>query len=37
MAMSEGYTSLENAPVISGVTEYDSVRLTMTSPTERKM
>ena len=34
--MPEGYTSLENAPVISGVNEYDSVRLTMTSPTERK-
>ncbi|WP_425332960.1 ABC transporter permease [Bacillus nitratireducens] len=36
MAMPEGYTSLENAPVISGVNEYDSVKLTMTSPTERK-
>ncbi|MGG5740057.1 MULTISPECIES: ABC transporter permease [Bacillus cereus group] len=36
MAMSEGYTSLENAPVISGVTEYDSVRLILTSPAERK-
>ncbi|BCC04445.1 TPA: ABC transporter permease [Bacillus cereus] len=36
MPMSEGYTSLENVPVISGVTEYDSVKLTMTSPTERK-
>ena len=36
MPMPEGYTSLENAPVISGVNEYDSVRLTMTSPTERK-
>ncbi|WP_439876534.1 ABC transporter permease [Bacillus mycoides] len=36
MAMSEGYTSLENAPVISGVTEYDSVKLTLVSPTERK-
>ncbi|WP_231348428.1 ABC transporter permease, partial [Bacillus mycoides] len=36
MAMSAGYTSLENAPVISGVTEYDSVKLTLTSPTERK-
>ncbi|MES5868155.1 ABC transporter permease [Bacillus cereus group sp. RP32] len=36
MAMPEGYTSLENVPVISGVTEYDSVKLTMTSPTERK-
>ena len=36
MPMPEGYTSLENAPVISGVTEYDSVRLTMTSPAERK-
>jgi len=36
MAMPEGYTSLENAPVISGVNEYDSVKLTMTSPTECK-
>jgi len=36
MAMPEGYTSLENAPVISGVNEYDSVKLTMTSPAERK-
>jgi putative ABC transport system permease protein len=36
MAMSEGYTSLENAPVISGVNEYDSVRLTLVSPAERK-
>ncbi|MDA2325204.1 ABC transporter permease [Bacillus cereus group sp. Bc177] len=36
MPMPEGYTSFENAPVISGVNEYDSVRLTMTSPTERK-
>ncbi|MFD5260765.1 ABC transporter permease [Bacillus wiedmannii] len=36
MAMPEGYTSLENVPVISGVNEYDSVKLTMTSPTERK-
>ncbi|WP_414835690.1 ABC transporter permease [Bacillus wiedmannii] len=36
MAMSEGYTSLENAPVISGVTEYDTVKLTLVSPAERK-
>ncbi|MGG0302978.1 ABC transporter permease [Bacillus albus] len=36
MPMPEGYTSLENAPVISGVTEYDSVKLTLVSPTERK-
>ncbi|HDR6311637.1 TPA: ABC transporter permease [Bacillus cereus] len=36
MPIPEGYTSLENAPVISGVTEYDSVKLTLVSPTERK-
>lgn len=36
MAMAEGYTSLENAPVISGVNEYDSVKLTLVSPAERK-
>nr|WP_100618220.1 ABC transporter permease [Bacillus cereus] len=32
----EGYTSLENSSVISGVDEYDSVKLTLISPTERK-
>ncbi len=36
MAMAEGYTSLENAPVISGVTEYETVKLTLVSPAERK-
>ncbi|WP_372708571.1 ABC transporter permease [Bacillus sp. CDB3] len=34
--IAEGYTSLENASVISGINEYDSVNLIMTSPTERK-
>ncbi|ALZ64626.1 putative ABC transporter permease YknZ (plasmid) [Bacillus cereus] len=34
--MSEGYTSLENAPLISGINEYDSVTLNLTSATERK-
>ncbi|WP_438820835.1 ABC transporter permease [Bacillus hominis] len=36
MAMAEGYTSIENAPVISGVTEYETVKLTLVSPAERK-
>ena len=32
----EGYTSIDNAPLIAGIEEYDTVKIKLTSPSERE-